>query len=114
MTDQWFDTSPLVPKPIDSLPSNLFELKDDPYRSLAWDVLTKNGYGKTTVPHADFLWAEFFRARVSKKMIRSDFSKSVSLGTELASSPAAARLPGYSSNSGTLGHEQQSDLSTSR
>jgi len=37
---------------------------NDPYRTLAWLVRHEGGYGKTTVPYQDSMWANFFRANI--------------------------------------------------
>lgn len=47
------------------LPLDVFGLVDDPYRGLAMLVRRHGGYDKTTVPYAEFLWAEYLRERVT-------------------------------------------------
>ncbi len=92
-----FDENGKGPKPLAALPTSLFDLKDDPYRSLAWGVRKNNGYMDSTIPHADFLWANFFRSRIDRKLLQKDFDKAVKQGTGLATSDEAKNLPGYGS-----------------
>jgi hypothetical protein len=87
------------PLTIDALPSNLFDLKDDPYRSLAWGVRKNGGYKETTAPRADFAWAAFFRTRIPEALIESYFDTAVRRGSQKALSPDARNLPGY------IGHQ---------
>jgi len=53
-----------APRKVSQLPSHVKELKDDPYRSLAWVVRQAGGFEKTTIPFAEFDWAEYFRPRI--------------------------------------------------
>lgn len=89
-----YDEHGAGPQPLSDLPASIFELRDDPYRSLAWAVSNKGGYEKTDVSHADFLWANFFRSRISVDEIDSDFKKAVKKGVKLAESKDAKDLPG--------------------
>ncbi|MGA3067389.1 MAG: ParB-like protein [Tepidisphaeraceae bacterium] len=82
-------------KSLSDLPRNLNDLKDDPYRSLAGFVREAGGYGKVATPFAEFKWADFFRSRISKKLVRDDFDKALARAKALSKSKAAARLPGY-------------------
>jgi hypothetical protein len=83
------------PRPLRSLPRSLRRLKDDPYRSVAGFVRIAGGYAKTQTPYAEFQWADFFRQRVDKKLLRDNFSRAVKKGVRLARSRAAAELPGF-------------------
>jgi hypothetical protein len=77
------------------IPDHLEKLRDDPYRSLAGYVRNEGGYDKTPAPYAEFLWADFFRPRVSIGPTRTDFTQCVPAAVNLARSPAAEHLPGY-------------------
>lgn len=90
-----FDENGDGPLQASSLPASLFTMGDDPYRSLAWGVQNEGGYDVTTVPHAEFQWADFFRTRIDRSSISDDFEGVVSRGLELARSPEARGLPGY-------------------
>jgi hypothetical protein len=48
---------PMRPK---DLCTHIEDLANDPYRSLAWEVRNRYGYGKSPHAFAEFLWANFF------------------------------------------------------
>jgi hypothetical protein len=79
----------------EDIPSHLVELRDDPYRSLAGYVRNDGGYDKTPTAFAEFLWADFFRTRVTIGPTRADFENAVQRAMVLAGSKEAAALPGY-------------------
>ena len=77
------------------IPRRIDKLKDDPYRSLAGEVRSAGGYAKDTTPFSEFLWADFFRPRISADAIGSDFDKAKTKAIKLARSPDARYLPGW-------------------
>ncbi len=77
------------------LPKNVLRMTDDPYRSLARAAVKKGGCRKSTVPFAEFLWADFYRPRIPELTIESDYHKAVEEAISLAHAPSAAQLPGY-------------------
>jgi hypothetical protein len=82
-------------RPYTEMPSKLVELEDDPYRSLAGLVRTSGGYAKDEAPFSEFLWADFFRSRVSARDIKQNQAKAVKAGVKLAHSREARYLPGW-------------------
>jgi hypothetical protein len=80
---------------ISALPTNLKHLEDDPYRSLAGFTREAGAWVKVPVPFAEFQWADFFRTRIDKKLVRKHFQRALICAIELASSKEAAGLPGY-------------------
>jgi hypothetical protein len=86
---------PLTPA---ALSADLFSLRDDPFRSLAWGVRSNDGYDDTTVPHADFQWANFLRQRFDAQAVTTAFDATVTQATAVAHSAAARGLPGYKAN----------------
>ena len=78
------------------MPRRLTELLDDPYRSLAGNVHRGGGYAKSAAPFAEFLWADFFRTRISAHSARRDPRRAVREGVVLAKSAVARYLPGWS------------------
>lgn len=78
------------------IPRSLTQMKDDPYRSLANRVHEAGGYAKSPAPYAEFLWADFFRARVAAGTVRRNSPLAVRAGVKFAKSPAARYLPGWS------------------
>jgi hypothetical protein len=83
------------PRPFEDIPNHLEKLIDDPYRSLAGYVRDAGGFTKTPTAFAEFLWADFFRPRVTIGPTRPEFEQSVAAALKLASSSEAAHLPGY-------------------
>lgn len=77
------------------LPRGIRNLRADPYRDLAWSVREAGGFRKTRAPFSEFRWAEFFRARIDRVLVASDYKRAVTQATALARSLAAAGLPGF-------------------
>jgi hypothetical protein len=77
------------------IPSSIGQLRDDPYRSLAGELRRLGGFSKETVPFSEFLWADFFRRRLKRKTIESDFPATLEKALRLAKSPEANYLPGW-------------------
>jgi hypothetical protein len=77
------------------MPAKLTQLKDDPYRSLAGKVRQGGGYAKDETPFSEFLWADFFRPRVSAGQIKSQQDQAVRTAIKLARSREARYLPGW-------------------
>ncbi len=86
--------------PFADIPKRLSKLVDDPYRSLAAEVRRKGGFAKETSFFSEFLWADFFRRRVSKKSLVANFEAAVHQALVLSHSPAASHLPGWSGIAG--------------
>ena len=89
------------PLTYDDLPKTVEDLQDDPYRSLAGEVRKEGGYRKSTEYFAEFQWADFFRGQtgdnaISKGDIENHWGKTLKRAVELAVSPSARGLPGYS------------------
>jgi hypothetical protein len=80
----------------DAVPDHLGHLQDDCYRSLAGAVRSGGGYAKDDTPFSEFLWADFYRSRITSARITRDFSKALAKGMQLARSPDARYLPGWS------------------
>ncbi len=78
------------------MPRRLTQLQDDPYRSLAGNVHRGGGYAKSAAPYAEFLWADFFRTRISARRARREPRRALREGVALAKSAAARYLPGWS------------------
>jgi len=84
-----------VHRSVEEVPHHLDGLLDDPYRSLAGYVRNAGGFEKTTTAFAEFLWADFFRARMTFGPTRADFDAAVRVALRLAGSPEARKLPGF-------------------
>jgi hypothetical protein len=77
------------------IPKSITGLKDDPYRSLAGEIRRAGGFAKDTTPFSEFLWADLFRGRISRKMIVDDFARAMEKALALAKSKDAIYLPGW-------------------
>jgi hypothetical protein len=86
----------------EQLPDGLKELRDDPYRSLAWAVEKRGGFYKPCSDFGEFVWASFFRTHgapiATPDEIRTHLKKVTKLATKLSQSDAAKGLPGYKGN----------------
>jgi len=81
--------------PFDAIPRHLEQLQDDPYRSLAGELRRAGGYAKDVTPFSEFLWADFFRSRISRDMLQTHFAKAMAKAMKLADSQDARYLPGW-------------------
>jgi hypothetical protein len=79
----------------DDIPKSVTGLVDDPFRSLAGELRRAGGYAKDTTPFSEFLWADFLRRRVKRKLVENDFDRAVEKALELAKSMDADYLPGW-------------------
>src|SRR5262245_59553422 len=77
------------------IPKSVTQLQDDPYRSLAGALRRAGGYAKDTTPFSEFLWADFFRPRIKRKAIQSDFPRALKQALRFARSAEAEYLPGW-------------------
>jgi hypothetical protein len=82
-------------RPYDDIPKSVSGLVDDPFRSLAGELLRAGGFAKDTTPFSEFLWADFLRRRLKRKAVERDFDRSMEQALALAKSPAANYLPGW-------------------
>ena len=85
------------------MPRRLTEMQDDPYRSLAGLVRRSGGYAKDQAPFVEFIWADFFRPRVSARLIRREPAAATRIGVRLARSFDARYLPGWTGAAGVSG-----------
>src|SRR5215469_6645076 len=79
----------------EDLPKSVKDLKDDPFRSLAGELRRAGGFAKDTTPFSEFLWADFLRRQMSRKLVEDNFAKAVEKALELAKSQDAIYLPGW-------------------
>lgn len=82
-------------RPYTDMPAKLSQLKDDPYRSLAGLVRGGGGCAKDEAPFSEFLWADFFRSRISATQIKQRQSQAVAAAIRMARSREASYLPGW-------------------
>lgn len=80
--------TPLSPK---AMPESVADLRDDPYRTLAWHVRHhEHGYCKSSAPFAEFAWASFFR----QKGIKPNDHEAALAAAKTCATAGAAELPG--------------------
>jgi len=79
----------------DAIPKSVIDLVDDPFRSLAGELRRVGGFAKDTTPFSEFLWADFLRRRMQRKLVEHDFNRAVEKALQLAKSMDADYLPGW-------------------
>jgi hypothetical protein len=79
----------------EAIPDVIAELADDPFRSLAGKLRRAGGFAKQTAPFEEFMWADFLRRRVKRKLVEEDFDAALKKAITLARSPEADHLPGW-------------------
>ena len=77
------------------IPKSVNKLKDDPFRSLAGELRRVGGFAKDTTPFSEFLWADFLRRRINRKLVENDFDHALEAAMKLAKSQDAVYLPGW-------------------
>ena len=77
------------------IPKSVTDLVDDPFRSLAGELRRSGGFAKDTTPFAEFLWADFLRRQIKRKLVQRDFDRAMEKAIGLAKSRDADYLPGW-------------------
>jgi hypothetical protein len=77
------------------LPKSIDGLVDDPFRSLAGELRKIGGFAKDTTPFSEFLWADFLRRRVKRKLVETDFDRALEAALAFAKSQDTIYLPGW-------------------
>ena len=77
------------------LPKSVADLQDDPYRSLAGELRRAGGFAKDTTPFSEFIWADFLRRRMKRKLVEEDFGSALTRALKLAKAEGAGHLPGW-------------------
>jgi hypothetical protein len=77
------------------IPKSMIDLVDDPFRSLAGELRRAGGFAKDTTPFSEFLWADFLRRRMKRRIVERDFSRAIDRALELAKGSDAGYLPGW-------------------
>jgi hypothetical protein len=82
-------------QPYSDLPKSVDKLIDDPFRSLAGELRRAGGFAKDTTPFSEFLWADFLRRHVKRKIVETHFEHALEKALELAKDEQASYLPGW-------------------
>lgn len=77
------------------IPERLADMADDPYRSFAGAVRDAGGFAKPPEPFQEFLWANFFRERIGRKLLKLDWDAAVKEALDMAKSKDAKHIPGW-------------------
>jgi len=77
------------------IPKSVRDLIDDPFRSLAGELRRAGGFAKDTTPFSEFLWADFLRRRIKRKLVELDFDRAIIAAMKFAKSQEAIYLPGW-------------------
>jgi hypothetical protein len=84
------------------IPISMLDLVDDPFRSLAGELRRVGGFAKDTTPFSEFLWADFLRRRIKRKLVELDFDRALNNDNEVCQEPGS-HLPPWMVRSGILG-----------
>jgi hypothetical protein len=79
----------------EDIPKSVTEMVDDPFRSLAGELRRAGGFAKDTTPFSEFIWADFLRRRMKRKLVERDFDRALVKALQLAKSMDADYLPGW-------------------
>lgn len=82
-------------RPLTDIPKSLSDLTDDPYRSLVGELIRAGGCAKSNAPFFEFLWADFFRRRIKRRLVEEDFGTALVKALDLAKDHDAKSLPGW-------------------
>ncbi len=77
------------------IPKRVTDLVDDSFRSLAGELRRAGGFAKDTAPFSEFLWADFLRRRMKRKIVERDFDRALEMALALARNKDADYLPGW-------------------
>ena len=79
----------------EDIPSTVGALADDPYRSLAGELRRAGGFAKDITPFSEFIWADFLRRRVKRKLLDQNFPAALIHALTLSKDECASYLPGW-------------------
>lgn len=79
----------------DDIPASVYDLVDDPFRSLAGALKRAGGYAKDKTLFSEFRWANFLRSRLPRELVERDFDRALGVAMNLAQCTEAAELPGW-------------------
>ena len=98
----WLKDENYTNRKFSELPTHIQNLKDDPYRSLAWKVRKLKGFKKVNISFLEFFWADFFKKNGIHPLSSSveDINAISGLAFSLSRSTKASHLPGYTGMKG--------------
>ena len=82
-------------RPYGDIPKSIADVADDPFRSLAGELRRAGGFSKETTPFSEFLWADFLRRRIKRKLVEDNFARALEKARRFAAGEDASYLPGW-------------------
>ncbi|MEP9377896.1 ParB-like protein [Aquabacter sp. CN5-332] len=82
-------------RPYARIPDHVRALTDNPWRTLARGVRGKAFRDDDDTPFKEFMWGEYFRTFMSKRLIETDLDLAEDLALDLAMLDEAQDLPGF-------------------
>ena len=80
---------------LSDIPKSLSDMADDPFRSLAGELIRAGGCAKSDKPFSEFRWADFMRRRIDRHLVENEFGSALVQALVLAKSRDARALPGW-------------------
>jgi hypothetical protein len=81
-------------RPYAAIPASIADLTDNIWRTLGRRVRGK-AFEDLDTPYQEFMWGDYFRTFMSRRLIELEFDLAAEVATKLARLPEAQDLPGY-------------------
>ncbi len=81
-------------RPCVKIPSNVKDLTDNPWRTLARGVRGR-AYANEDTPFQEFMWGNYYRSYMSLRLLETDIGLAEDLAIKLSHLDEAQDLPGY-------------------
>jgi hypothetical protein len=81
-------------RPYAAIPTSIADLTDNVWRTLG-RVLRGKAFEDLGTPYQEFMWGDYFRTFMSRRLIELEFDLAVEVAAKLARLPEAQDLPGY-------------------
>jgi len=80
---------------LSEIPKAFAKMQDDPYRSIAGELIRQGACAKNDHAFSEFLWADFLRHRIDSALVEADFDAALAKAALLATDQDASNLPGW-------------------
>ena len=81
-------------RPFAAIPADIADLTDNIWRTLGRRLRGK-AFDDHDTPYQEFMWGDYFRTFMSRRLIELEFDLAVEVAEKLARLPEAQDLPGY-------------------
>ncbi|WP_294540170.1 ParB-like protein [uncultured Rhodoblastus sp.] len=81
-------------RPYAAIPTSIVDLTDNIWRTLGRRLRGK-AFDDHDTPYQEFMWGDYFRTFMSRRLIELEFDLAMELAEKLARLPEAQDLPGY-------------------